>query len=437
MSFKPSPENPVLQLALDFPDLDRAVEVAEEALRGGVDWIEAGTPLIKSEGLNAVRTLKKRFPGKVIVADMKTMDTGAAEVELAAKAGADVVIVLGVADDSTIREAVEAGRRYGARLMVDLINVYDPVSRAKQLEEMGVDYICVHVGIDQQMRGMDPLDLLAKIVREVEVPIAIAGGINSETAAKAVELGASIVVVGGAIIKAEDAEGAARAIKQAMLSRKPIETKLYKKYREEELYEVFMKVSTPNISDALQRKGEMKGIKPITPGAKMAGRAFTVRTYPGDWAKPVEAIDYAPPGSVIVIDAAGGDKAVWGELATWSCVVKGVRGVVIDGAIRDVDEIRALGFPAFARHINPTAGDPKGFGELNVEITCGGVKVRPGDWVIGDDNGVVVVPQELAVEIANRAMDVLEKENRIREEIKRGSTLSQVLRLYKWEKVIG
>jgi 3-hexulose-6-phosphate synthase/6-phospho-3-hexuloisomerase len=434
---QPSPERPILQLALDFFDLDRALEVAEEAVRGGVDWLEVGTPLIKSEGLNAVREFKRRFPGMVIAADMKTIDTGAAEVEAASKAGADVVIVLGVADDSTVREAVDAARRYGSKVMVDLLNVEDPVGRARRVEELGVDYVCVHIGIDQQMKGMDALDVLSKVASQCRVPVAIAGGINSETAAKAVELGASVVIVGGAITKAEDAEEAARSIKQAMLSRKPVRTELYKRYGVEELEAAFMKVSTPNISDAMQRRGEMRGIRPVTPGAKMAGRAFTVRTYPGDWAKPVEAIDQAPPGSVIVIDASGGEKAVWGELATWSCVVKGIKGVVIDGAIRDVDEIRALGFPAFARHVSPTAGDPKGFGELNVEVTCGGVKVRPGDWVVGDDNGVVVVPSELAVEVANRALDVLEKENRVREEIRRGSTLSQVLRLKRWEKIIG
>jgi 3-hexulose-6-phosphate synthase/6-phospho-3-hexuloisomerase len=434
---QPSPERPILQLALDFFDLDRALEVAEEAVRGGVDWLEVGTPLIKSEGLNAVREFKRRFPGMVIAADMKTIDTGAAEVEAASKAGADVVIVLGAADDSTVREAVDAARRYGSKVMVDLLNVEDPVGRARRVEELGVDYVCVHVGIDQQMKGMDALDVLSKVASQCRVPVAIAGGINSETAAKAVELGASVVIVGGAITKAEDAEEAARSIKQAMLSRKPVRTELYKRYGVEELEAAFMKVSTPNISDAMQRRGEMRGIRPVTPGAKMAGRAFTVRTYPGDWAKPVEAIDQAPPGSVIVIDASGGEKAVWGELATWSCVVKGIKGVVIDGAIRDVDEIRALGFPAFARHVSPTAGDPKGFGEINVEVTCGGVKVRPGDWVVGDDNGVVVVPSELAVEVANRALDVLEKENRVREEIRRGSTLSQVLRLKRWEKIIG
>jgi len=426
-----------LQVALDFTDLHRALKVVEEAVKGGVDWIEVGTPLIKSEGLNAVREIKKRFPGYTVLADMKTVDTGSVEVEMAAKAGADVVIILGVSDDSTVREAVEAGKRYGAKIMVDLLGVEDFVSRSVELEKLGVDYICVHVGIDQQMRGINPIDVLQKVVKVVKVPVAVAGGINSETAALAVEAGASIIIVGGAITKAENAEEAAKTIKKAMETRKPIQTTLYKKYGEEELYKVFMEVSTPNISDAMHRKGEMKDIQPITQGVKAVGKALTVRTSPGDWAKPVESIDLAKPGTVIVIDAGGVGKAVWGELASWSCIQKGVAGVIIDGAVRDVDVIRELKFPVYAKLINPTAGDPKGFGEINVEIVCGGVKVRPGDWIIADDNGVIVVPKENAVEIANRAKDVFEKEQRIRAEIKQGSTLSQVLKLKKWEKVVG
>jgi len=110
---------------------------------------------------------------------------------------------------------------------------------------------------------------------------------------------------------------------------------------------------------------------------------------------------------------------------------RGLAGVVIDGGIRDVDVIRQLRFPAFARYISPNAGDPKGLGEINVEVKCGGLRVRPGDWVVGDDNGVVVVPQERAFEIANRAKYTLETENRVREEIRRGSTLGKVLD--KWE----
>ncbi|MGP3667416.1 MAG: 3-hexulose-6-phosphate synthase [Candidatus Bathyarchaeota archaeon] len=424
-----------LQVALDFTDLHRALKVAEEAVRGGADWLEAGTPLIKSEGLDAVRELKRRFPSYTILADMKTVDTGSVEVETAAKAGAEVVIILGVSDDSTIREAVEAGRRYGAKIMVDLLGVENHVKRAVELEKIGVDYICVHVGIDQQMRGIKPLDVLRGVVNAVNIPVAVAGGINSETAPLAVEAGASIVIVGGAIIKAENAEEATKVIKESIRQRKPIPTKLYKKYGEEDIQKVFMEVSSANISDAMQRKGEMFGIFPIVTGVKAVGKAVTVKTAPGDWAKPVEAIDVAEPGSILVIDACDSKKAVWGELATLSCVVKGLNGVVIDGAVRDVDEIRKMNFPVFAKYVNPTAGDPKGFGEINVEIYCGGAKVRPGDWIIADDTGIVVVPKEIAVEIANRAKDVLEKEQRIKAEIRVGSTLSQVLRIEKWEKV--
>ncbi|HLB67475.1 MAG TPA: bifunctional hexulose-6-phosphate synthase/ribonuclease regulator, partial [Thermoplasmata archaeon] len=102
---------------------------------------------------------------------------------------------------------------------------------------------------------------------------------------------------------------------------------------------------------------------------------------------------------------------------------------------RDIDTILEIKFPCFARHIVPHAGEPKGHGDIGGEIECGGQFVRTGDWIVGDESGVVVVPQEQAVEMANRALDVLERENRLREEIRRGGTLSSVLELEKWEKV--
>jgi 3-hexulose-6-phosphate synthase/6-phospho-3-hexuloisomerase len=166
----------------------------------------------------------------------------------------------------------------------------------------------------------------------------------------------------------------------------------------------------------------------------MAGPAVTVRTYPGDWAKPVEAIDRCQPGDVLVIDAGGLEPAVWGELATHSAREKGLAGVVIYGAVRDTPEIRATQFPVFSSLITPTAGEPKGFGEIGVPVSISRVRVHPGDWIVGDDDGVVVIPAGRAVEVANRAMDVLERENRLRKEIQDGSTLSQVAYLEKWEK---
>lgn len=428
---------PLLQVALDEMNLDRAVQIAREAVEGGADWIEAGTPLIKSEGMESVRVLRKEFPKHEIVADMKTMDTGAYETEMACKAGASVVMILAASHDSTVAESVKAARKYGAKLSVDLIGVPDKVKRARECEKLGADLINLHIGVDEQMVGQSPLDVVARVAKAVRIPLQVAGGLNSETVGPVVKAGGSVIIVGGAITKARKVAEATRTIKKAMESRKVIPTELYKKYGQEELREAFLKVSTSNVSDAMHRKGGMVGILPIQHGFKTVGRAVTVSTMNGDWAKPVEAIEVAEAGDVIVVDVDGGTTAIWGELASWSAKGRGLAGVVIDGAIRDVDDIRAMGFPAFARHIVPHAGEPKGFGEIGAEIRCGGQSVRQGDWIVGDDMGVVVVPQEQAQEVANRALDVKEHENRLREEIQRGSNLSKVVRLKKWEKVVG
>ncbi len=427
---------PILQVALDLLNKHRALAIAKDSVKGGADWLEAGTPLIKSEGMEIVRKLKETFPKKTLVADMKTMDTGAFETEMAAKAGADIVCVLAVSDDSTIIEAMKSARRYGAKLMVDLIGVQDKIKRAKELEKIGVDYLCIHVGIDEQMIGKTPLNILTSLVKQTNIPIAVAGGINSETAPDIVKAGASIVIVGGAITKAKDVTKATEKIKKSITEKKLIKTEFFKKYDKSELKKAFSLVSTPNISDAMHKQGAMHGIRPIKLGFHMVGKALTVRTVDGDWAKPIEAIDQADKGDIIVVDVSGGKTAIWGELATWSAKLKGLAGVVIDGAIRDLDDL-VIDFPIFSRHISSNAGEPKGFGEIGAEIICGNQTIKTGDWIIGDDSGVVVVPQEIAQEIANRALDVKEHENRIREEIKSGGSLGTVVKVKKWEKKIG
>lgn len=425
---------PVLQLALDFVDLKRAMMSAQAGVTGGVDWLEVGTPLIKSEGLQAVRELRRLFPEVTLVADMKIMDAGRTEVESAAKAGANIVDVLGAATNATIRECIRAGKNYGAKIVVDLIAVKDPVSRGKEIEELGADYITVHCAIDEQMEGKEPFENLRRLAEAVSLPVGVAGGINSETAARAVEAGASIVIVGGAITKAVDPAEAANSIKKAIEDRVAIPTKLFRRGTREAIREILEQVSAANLSDALHRGGVLEGIRPLFRGIRMVGPAVTVRTYPGDWAKPVQAIDMAEEGDVIVVDAGGVGPALWGELATHSAMQKGIAGIVVDGAIRDTYDISRLKFPAFSRLIMPNAGEPKGFGEIGVPVTVGNRRVENGDWILGDDDGVVVLPKSTATEYANRGMDVLEKENRIREEIKDGSTLSKVTELLRWEK---
>ncbi len=419
-------------MALDLLELDRSVQIAKEAVLGGADWIEAGTPLIKSEGMNSVREMKKALPGAKIVADMKTVDTGAMEVEMAAKAGADIVAMLASSDNSTIEDALRAARQFGVQIMMDLLTVPDPVKRARELDALGVDYICVHVGIDQQMTGRDTIDFLKQIVKEVKTPVAAAGGIDAVTGAEAIANGAAIVIVGGSVVRSANVTDSARKIRDAIDHAE--KSAAPRQSLEEELISILREVSTPNISDAMHRKGAMRDIHPINLGTKIVGTAVTVQTFAGDWAKPVEAIDIAGPGNVIVIYNGSNSIAPWGGLATLSCKIKGVEGMVIEGAVRDVDEIRAMNYPVFSSGIVPNAGEPKGMGEINAEITCGGQTVRPGDYIVGDESGVVVIPKERAYEIARRAKEVEKMESRLYEEIRRGKTLAQVANLKKWEK---
>lgn len=423
---------PKLQVALDLVELKRAVEIAKE-VEEFVDFIEVGTPLIKSEGMNSIRVISKNFASHKIVADMKTIDTGALEVEMCAKSGADIVIILALSDNSTIEEAVRSAKKYGCEIMADLINHPNPVERAKELEDLGVDYVNVHVGIDVQMLGQDPIKVLKDVVESVNVPVAVAGGLNPEKASLCASLGADIIIVGGNIIRTKNPKESAKRFREAIDFAKHVE--LPKKSLDEEIREILMQVTTPNVSDAMHRAKAMENIYPIVKGKKVVGKAVTVFTLDGDWAKPVEAIDLAKEGDVIVIKCSGDSSAIWGELATRSCINKRIAGVVIDGAVRDVDDIIKLGFPIFAKKVVPNAGEPKGFGEINVKIVCGGVEVNPGDWIIADDNGVMVIPKKRVYEIARRALEVKKNEDRVRAEIVSGKTLADVIELYKWEKL--
>ena len=431
---------PILQVALDFLELSRALKAAREAWKGGARWIEAGTPLVKSEGLESIRALRREFPTAYLIADTKTLDAGRTEFEAAAKAGANCATVCVSDGDSTVLECVEAGKNYGIDVCVDLLGLSGDrlIETAKKCQEWGVHHVGLHLPIDEQMRGGDVAAELKRLRPHVTLPIAVAGGVNSETAAGMIKAGADIVIVGGAITKAVDGTKATETILKAMKKGVAIATDLFKRgASEEEIRKILGRVSTPNISDAMHRSGELPGVELRTPGLKIVGPAVTVRTYPGDWAKPVEAIDAAKPGDVIVVEAGGQGPALWGELASESSLQRKLAGFVVDGAVRDIDTIRAIGFPVAATLVTPTAGEPKGFGEINVTVKLGGVAVSPGDWIVADESGVVRIPKAKLVEVANRAQDVLEHENRLREEIRRKATLGSVAELHRWEKAIA
>ncbi len=382
-----------------------------------------------------MRELKAAFPDRLVFADLKTMDAGRIEVEYAAKAGAGLVGVLGAASDSTIKECIEAAHNYGCKLIVDMIEVADPVTRAIQAEEWGADYVGIHTAIDQQMRGEAPFDTLRAVA---------AGRLDPGQRGRRHQLGDG---GGGGRRRSRHRRRRWRHHQGHRRDRGRRRQSVAPSTRESRsrrpstsvpapttIRTVLEQVSTANISDAWHRQPSLHGIKPLLPGSHMCGPAVTVRTYPGDWAKPVEAIDVCKPGDVLVIDAFDSYPAIWGELATHSAKVKGLAGLVVWGAIRDTPEIARIGFPAFSSLVSANAGEPKGFGEINVPVRIAHHTVEPGDWVVGDDDGVIVLPRAQAVELANRAMDVLEKENRMRGEIDAGKTLAEVAYLQKWEK---
>ncbi len=289
------------------------------------------------------------------------MDTGRLEAEAAAKAGANVMTVSGTASESTIREAVEAGRHYGLLVAVDTLGVADPLALAAKVKQLGAAWLDVHCAIDAQMAGADPLELLRQLRSATDLTLAVAGGINSQTAAEVAAAGADVVIVGGAITKAVDPQAATADIRKALDSARPVASALFKRTDGKNLRAVLAAVRTSNISDGNHRQPCLEGLRAIFPGSSACGPAVTVRTMPGDWSKPVQAIDVAEEGQIIVIDAGGLPPAVWGELATESAKNKKLAGLVVHGAVRDTAEIRRLEFPVWRDWSVRTPGTPRGW----------------------------------------------------------------------------
>jgi len=194
---------PIVQISLDIIDIDEALETAAMAMRAGVDWLEAGTPLILAEGLHGVKKLRAAFPGVPIVADLKTMDGGYLEAEMMAKAGATHVVVMARAHEETIRCVVKAGRDFGIKVMGDNLGCEDMVAAAKTLEDLGCDFVIHHIGYDER-RGIaargermpSPLDQLKAVVQAVTVPVQAVGGLTLEQAIQCPLYGAPLVVLG-------------------------------------------------------------------------------------------------------------------------------------------------------------------------------------------------------------------------------------------------
>jgi 3-hexulose-6-phosphate synthase len=195
-------DTPIVQISLDLTSLAEAVETATIAVEAGVDWLEAGTPLLLAHGLRAVETLRTRFPDHPIVADLKTMDGGYLEAEMMAKAGASFVVVMGRAHEATIRRVVDAGRQFGIQVMGDNLAAEDRVANARWLEKLGVDIVIHHIGYDERrmISGLSPMDELDEVVRAVKLPVQAVGGLSLRQAIECPRHGAPLVVLGAPLV---------------------------------------------------------------------------------------------------------------------------------------------------------------------------------------------------------------------------------------------
>lgn len=203
---------PIVQISLDLTNIEEAIETAHLAMRAGVDWLEAGTPLILAEGLHGVRALRAEFPETPIVADLKTMDGGYLEAEMMAKAGATHVVVMARAHEETIRCVVKAGNDFGCQVMGDNMVCEDMVAGAKRLEDLGCGFVIHHIGYDER-RGIaargermpSPMDQLRDVVKAVNVPVQAVGGLSLEQAIECPKHGAPLVVLGAPLTIDADA----------------------------------------------------------------------------------------------------------------------------------------------------------------------------------------------------------------------------------------
>ena len=203
---------PIVQISLDLTNIEEALETAAMAIRAGVDWLEAGTPLILAEGCHGIQSLRAAFPGVPIVADLKTMDGGYLEAEMMAKAGATHVVVMARAHEETIKCVVRAGKDFNIKVMGDNLGCDDKVAASKWLEALGCDYVIHHIGYDER-RGIaaqgkqmpSPLDQLREVVRAVNIPVQAVGGLTLEQAIQCPAYGAPLVVLGAPLTVDADA----------------------------------------------------------------------------------------------------------------------------------------------------------------------------------------------------------------------------------------
>ena len=194
------------------------------------------------------------------------------------------------------------------------------------------------------------------------------------------------------------------------------------------LVRLFLKTPTPFIADAMDGRNVLSCLRPVLSRGAIAGPVVTVKTNPTDWGTVVSAIETGSPGDVLFVDSSGSDVAVWGGLTSRAAQQRGLVGTIVYGSCRDIPIIEALQYPVWVKGITARAGRPLNRGKVNVPVNVGGVSVKPRDLAKADVHGAVIVPSSEITAVANRVKEIISEERLIETGIKRGRSLSELLR---------
>lgn len=388
---------PKLQVTLDFLHLENALFCAEQCISGGAEIIEISSLLIKNTGFNSIKIFSERFPKTPIIADLKTIFSDEIEIKAVAEAGATGITVSGAISEANWKKCIEKTKKYSIEVYLDFRGISpfflkNKISNCKDAHTIIID------------KDSNYSILIPEIIQFVP-SISINGIMKAEEIETAVMLGTETFI---SVFKEQDSNNIKEKVKSLLEALKKIDIPVKDScvmHNEQTLVNLFELATPGQLCKAHTDSALIKNIFPIQRFTKIIGRASTIRVYPGSQKAITQHILETPENHIIVIDARGNEPATWGILETELAIRKKIQGVIVYGAITDVNAIRERSFPCYTTSITAIAGIEDVKALYNIPIQIGTTTIQSNDWIIGDDSGVVCIPSKNAFSIANEAYD--------------------------------
>ena len=390
-----------LQATLDFLHLEDALFCAEQSIAGGVDILEIGALLIKNTGLNSVRIFRDRFPQISLIVDCKTIDADSQEIKAVAEAGADGITIAGGIRTGNWQKCQEQAKKHSLQVLLDFRN-FSPKFLPDQIK-LAADASLVLIDFNSDVDSA--LIVLQEISSLIATPMAIVDiPPETETLAKAISLGCQTIVIPFRHGQSQNTRQQAQQMREAMnIAEKDANVGSIDAYSEQILTGKLDQVMPAQVCAVYHAPCFLERVYPLHRFTKIFGQAATIKVWPGNQIAVAEFLLQVEPGKIVVVDAGGQGGAVWGALAMEIALRKKLAGAVVYGAISDVNLLRSKAFPCYTTSITCVPGISAGAALTNIPVRIGDVVVNPEDWLLGDDSGIVCLPQFKAFTIADRA----------------------------------